>query len=315
MAPEQLQGQPCPASDQYALGVVIYEWLSGGRLFSSTHELGIAVQHITTQPLPLHERVPAVSPAVEHVVLTALAKDPAQRFENIQAFATAFELATKEEVVQSFQTLAIPEFVHDAPHSGGPIIAVPESSIDSSQWGGPTIAAAWSQIILPTPPFTGEAPQTNQPPSTTFPRTSSLFSTPLTPAPAENAALVSQQTPIPPQATWRSRFRQWMRGRGKIWIFVSCVLTLFAIGTGILTYNFYAATLPTAAKTLDTFCGAVQSGDVQIAYDQFTGDYQNNFSKMQFANNVAHVSRCIHSESQGGSGSVTADLTLTRSDG
>src|SRR2546425_11204278 len=36
MAPEQLQGRPCPASDQYALAVVVYEWLSGDRLFSGS---------------------------------------------------------------------------------------------------------------------------------------------------------------------------------------------------------------------------------------------------------------------------------------
>src|SRR5579884_1764744 len=44
MAPEQLRGKPCTASDQYALGVVVYEWLCGVPPFSGTHS-EIAVQH------------------------------------------------------------------------------------------------------------------------------------------------------------------------------------------------------------------------------------------------------------------------------
>lgn len=36
MAPEQIQGKPRPASDQYSLGIVVYEWLSGDRPFHSS---------------------------------------------------------------------------------------------------------------------------------------------------------------------------------------------------------------------------------------------------------------------------------------
>ena len=36
MAPEQIQGKPRPASDQYALGVIVYEWLSGSRPFQGS---------------------------------------------------------------------------------------------------------------------------------------------------------------------------------------------------------------------------------------------------------------------------------------
>jgi serine/threonine protein kinase len=60
LAPEQLQGHPRPASDQYALGVVVYEWLTGRRPFTGT-PIEIALQHLSAPP-PL-TRSAARSPA------------------------------------------------------------------------------------------------------------------------------------------------------------------------------------------------------------------------------------------------------------
>ena len=92
MAPEQIQGKPRVASDQYALGVVVYEWLSGERPFRGSFT-EIAVQHAVAPPPPLREKNPAISSDVEQVVLTALSKDPQHRFMNVQAFANALEQA------------------------------------------------------------------------------------------------------------------------------------------------------------------------------------------------------------------------------
>src|SRR5262249_40096384 len=75
VAPEQLQGKPVPASDQYALGVMVYEWLSGAVPFAGDR-LEIADHHLLTAPRPLHHKLAALPPAVEEVVLTALAKEP-----------------------------------------------------------------------------------------------------------------------------------------------------------------------------------------------------------------------------------------------
>src|SRR5258708_35053787 len=92
MAPEQLQGKPHPASDQYSLGIIVYERLTGDRPFNGTF-VEIASQQMLTPPAPLHEKIHGISPAIEDVVLTALAKNPQQRFASIQAFATALEQA------------------------------------------------------------------------------------------------------------------------------------------------------------------------------------------------------------------------------
>ena len=91
MAPEQIQGKPRSASDQYALGIVVYEWLSGDYPFHGSFS-EIASQHILVPP-PLREKLPTILPAIEEVVLKALAKQPEDRFESVQAFATALENA------------------------------------------------------------------------------------------------------------------------------------------------------------------------------------------------------------------------------
>jgi ABC-type transport system substrate-binding protein/serine/threonine protein kinase len=94
MAPEQIQGQPCPASDQYALGVVVYEWLSGDLPFKGTFT-EVAAQHTLKSPEPLYGKIPALSPAIERVIMTALEKDPAARFADMRAFVQALEDAAR----------------------------------------------------------------------------------------------------------------------------------------------------------------------------------------------------------------------------
>jgi serine/threonine protein kinase len=92
MAPEQIQGKARPASDQYALAIVVYEWLCGDRPFQGSFA-EVCSQQLVSQPQPLREKLPTISPEVEQVVMKALAKDPKERFGSIQAFATAFEEA------------------------------------------------------------------------------------------------------------------------------------------------------------------------------------------------------------------------------
>ncbi len=92
MAPEQVQGHPRPASDQYSLGVVVYEWLTGERPFHGSFT-EIATQHVLVPPPSLRNKIPTISPLIEQVVMTTLAKDPKERFGSVKAFATALEQA------------------------------------------------------------------------------------------------------------------------------------------------------------------------------------------------------------------------------
>ncbi len=105
MAPEQLMGKPRPASDQYALAVVTYEWLSGDPPFTGSIQQ-IASQHLSTPPPSLHAEMAWISSTVESIVLKALAKDPQQRFATVQDFAQALEESYHAESTE--RTLFVP---------------------------------------------------------------------------------------------------------------------------------------------------------------------------------------------------------------
>lgn len=94
LAPEQIQGQPVHASDQYALGVIVYEWLCGRPPFEGAW-YNLDCERLNIAPQTLSERVSGIPSSVEQVVMRALAQDPMKRFPNVQAFASALEEASK----------------------------------------------------------------------------------------------------------------------------------------------------------------------------------------------------------------------------
>jgi predicted ATPase/DNA-binding CsgD family transcriptional regulator len=92
MAPELIGGQPVPASDQYALAVMVYEWLCGYLPFEGP-TAHISNHHHSTDPSSACELYPDIPRAVEQVVLKALSREPAQRFVDVLSFARALEEA------------------------------------------------------------------------------------------------------------------------------------------------------------------------------------------------------------------------------
>ena len=98
MAPEQIQGKPCPATDQYALGIITYEWLCGQRPFHGS-EVELINQHLNVPPEPLQQKIPTLPSGVEQVILKALEKDPGKRFSSIQIFADALEQASQGKLL------------------------------------------------------------------------------------------------------------------------------------------------------------------------------------------------------------------------
>jgi peptide/nickel transport system substrate-binding protein len=169
MAPEQIEGHPRAASDQYGLAVVTYEWLCGARPFEGS-ATEVMVQQLTMPPPPLHEKVATIPLGIEQVVLRALAKDPKVRFASVQAFAQAFEQAS-QPASSSLVPLAA------EPPSPGPSSTV---ALVSNQPGVPTEAT--SSAELPTgafEPTVYPAPASTPPGELTTPQSQAVAETPL----------------------------------------------------------------------------------------------------------------------------------------
>ncbi len=92
MAPEQWSGEPVAATDQYALAIMAYELLTGRPPFQGP-PMRLMHLHATTLPQPPSALHPRISPALDTVILRALAKQPEGRFPSISAFAQAFQQA------------------------------------------------------------------------------------------------------------------------------------------------------------------------------------------------------------------------------
>jgi WD40 repeat protein len=98
MSPEQFQGQAFPASDQYALAIIAYEWLVGECPFKGSVST-VASQHLHEPPSSLCQRNPQIPPTLEQVVFKALAKHPAQRYTTATEFANAFAAASPQQAL------------------------------------------------------------------------------------------------------------------------------------------------------------------------------------------------------------------------
>ena len=94
MSPEQASGDPIDQrSDVYSLGVVLFEMLLGERPFSAETPIGVLLKHLQDVPPSVRERRPELPVAVDEVLMTALAKNPADRFSSAGALARAFRAA------------------------------------------------------------------------------------------------------------------------------------------------------------------------------------------------------------------------------
>jgi len=90
MAPEVVRSEGSgPPADLYAVGCVLYELLVGAPPLEGPTHLATLTAHVAVEPVPPSMRVPAVPEAMDHLVLTALVKDPADRFASAADFADA----------------------------------------------------------------------------------------------------------------------------------------------------------------------------------------------------------------------------------
>ena len=105
MAPEQITGKALPASDQYALGITVYEWLCGEAPFVGS-AAEITGKHLHVLPPSFREKGLAIEPQIEAVVRYTLEKDPRLRFASVKEFALALQNSSSAQQRKSIYSPA-----------------------------------------------------------------------------------------------------------------------------------------------------------------------------------------------------------------
>lgn len=97
LSPEQAQAEPVgPSSDVYSVGVILYECLTGRTPFRGDTAVAVALKQMSELPEAPSIFNPAVSPALERVVMTALMRDPADRYQDAESFIAALDEAERD---------------------------------------------------------------------------------------------------------------------------------------------------------------------------------------------------------------------------
>ena len=139
LSPEQAEGHAVTAaSDVYSIGIVLYEMLAGRVPFEAESAVSIALKHLTEVPPPLTEVRPDVHPALEAVILRALAKDPAERYASAADLAADLH-AARERIVAG-------DDGYGAVLPGGAVIATPAA--DRADAAGEEERRRWPLVAL-----------------------------------------------------------------------------------------------------------------------------------------------------------------------
>lgn len=155
MSPEQLRADPIDLrSDIYGMGVLLYQMLTGQPPFASADGNLVAViyQHLEKAPRPLRELNPSVPEPVESVVMTALAKQPDERFQTMDAMSLALRSAVERSIdsldPQSFVELRSVTTGEHPPTTHPGILRPPTTQIQKPLWSRPELVAGLVLLVI-----------------------------------------------------------------------------------------------------------------------------------------------------------------------
>jgi serine/threonine protein kinase len=340
MAPEQIMGKPRPASDQYSLAIVVYEWLCGATPFRGT-QLEITSQHLHAPPPPIYAQGVNIPPAVEAVVMKALAKQPEDRFPSVQDFALALWNSNPQQqtqhrnvVTSSDPSIFLSPSDRSAQYTHTPLPSQPPQISPGIIPANPT-----PHLTPPIQPFPspGATPQLVTPPvQQPIPGSTPHMLPPTMPG--------QYLTPTVPGPTPTRRSKA-----GCVIGSVVSIMLVAALVTGLViflpqilsqaqknnptgpdntpgTSATQVVTPPPgqtqpvdvsgASSTMDTFCSYLNSGAIQQAYNLTSQNYQSQHSIGEFSNQFndpdLFTGGCLHSSPTGSNGNVTIPFSFTK---
>ena len=316
MAPEQLQGKARPASDQYALAVVIYEWLTGVLPFRGSY-MEIITQHLSAPPPPIDEQSLSIPHAVTQVLWKALAKDPHDRFPRVEDFANALAHAYdtgKLDASLVAQVAARPMQASENTVPQAPARAVP-MPISPQQASENTVPLAPAHPV----------PMPISPQAATIPDAAGLIppSRPVQRVIQEPVSPPQEEHDTPPAIGRRFARKATHKAKGCAYtvVLLCIVLPLLLCGLGFGGYNYLTnRNSPTQAAALaDNFIAALASRNYDQAYNDLGSSITNSTSHDAFILQAQTEDRCygqiIGNQQTGASspnGTQVYNYTVTR---
>jgi serine/threonine-protein kinase len=121
LSPEQARGAPVDArSDIYSTGCLLYELLTGRPPFTGDSPVSVAYQHVREDPIPPSRVNSAITPTIDQIVLRALAKDPADRYQSADEMRADLQRALRGERTAAAATVIAPQATQAIPRVDAP---------------------------------------------------------------------------------------------------------------------------------------------------------------------------------------------------